>query len=73
MSQQLNKATVRMRIYYKTVFCLSRYMFRLRRVIIRPYINTENKKYIEQVNSCHYLGNVSYEKEVDIDNKLNNY
>jgi hypothetical protein len=29
---------------------------------------------MEQVNSFHYLGNlISYEKEVDFDNKLNNY
>ena len=31
-------------------------------------------KIIEQVNSCNYLGSViSYEKELDIDNKLHNY
>jgi hypothetical protein len=31
-------------------------------------------KIIEQVNSFNYLGNViSYEKELDIDNKLQNY
>jgi len=28
---------------------------------------------IEQVNSFNYLGNISYEKELDIDNKLHNY
>ena len=33
-----------------------------------------DNKIIEQVNSCNYLGNlISYEKEVDIDKKLNNY
>ena len=33
-----------------------------------------DKKIIEQVNSFPYLGNLmSYEKELDIDNKLNNY
>jgi hypothetical protein len=33
-----------------------------------------DNKIIEQVNFCNYLGNlISYEKEVDIDNKLNNY
>jgi len=31
-------------------------------------------KIIEQVNSFNYLGNmISYEKELDIDNKLQNY
>jgi hypothetical protein len=31
-------------------------------------------KIIEQVNSFNYLGNmISYEKELDIDNKLRNY
>jgi len=33
-----------------------------------------DNKIIEQVNSCNYLGNlISYEKEVDTENKLNNY
>ena len=33
-----------------------------------------DNKIIEQVNSCNYLGSViSYEKELDIDNKLHNY
>jgi hypothetical protein len=33
-----------------------------------------DKKIIEQVNSLNYLGNmISYEKELDIDNKLHNY
>jgi hypothetical protein len=35
-----------------------------------------DNKIIEQVNSCNYkyLGNlISYEKEVGVDNKLNNY
>jgi hypothetical protein len=41
--------------------------------LVRSKIVIDNK-IIEQVNSFHYLGNVmSYEKEVDIDNKLNNY
>jgi hypothetical protein len=33
-----------------------------------------DKKIIEQVNLFNYLGNtISYEKELDIDNKLHNY
>jgi hypothetical protein len=32
-----------------------------------------DNKIIEQVNSFNYLGNTSYEKYVDIDNKLHNY
>jgi len=33
-----------------------------------------DNKIIEQVNSFNYLGNmISYEKELDIDNKLRNY
>jgi hypothetical protein len=37
----------------------------------RPVIGN---KIIEQVNSCHCLGNlISYEKGVDMDNNLNNY
>jgi len=28
---------------------------------------------IEQVNLFNYLGNISYEGELDIDNKLNNF
>jgi hypothetical protein len=40
---------------------------------IRSKIVIGNKT-IEQVNSCNYLGNlISYENEMDIDNKLNNY
>jgi len=40
---------------------------------IRSKIVMDNK-IIEQVNSFHCLENViSYEKELDIDNKLNNY
>ena len=40
---------------------------------IRSNIVVDNK-IIEQVNSFNYLGNlIPYEKEVDIDNKLNNY
>jgi hypothetical protein len=33
-----------------------------------------DNKIIEQVNSFNYLGNmISYEKELDINNKLHNY
>ena len=33
-----------------------------------------DNKIIDQVNSFNYLGNmISYERELDIDNKLNNY
>jgi hypothetical protein len=32
-----------------------------------------DNKIIEQVNSFNYLGNISYEKELDIHNKLHNY
>ena len=32
-----------------------------------------DNKIIEQVNSFNYLGNISYEKELDVDNKLYNY
>jgi hypothetical protein len=32
-----------------------------------------DNKITEQVNSFNYLGNISYEKELDIDNKLHNY
>ena len=40
---------------------------------VRTEIVIDNK-IIEQVNSLNYLGNViSYEKELDIDNKLHNY
>jgi len=40
---------------------------------VRTKIVTGNK-IIEQVNSFNYLGNmISYEKELDIDNKLHNY
>ena len=40
---------------------------------VRTKIVIDNK-IIEQVNSFNYLGNiVSYEKELDIDNKLPNY
>ena len=36
--------------------------------------NKKKYKIIEQVNSLNYLGNmISYEKELDIDNKLHNY
>jgi len=40
---------------------------------VRSKIVTDNK-IIEKVNFFNYLGNlISYEKEVDLDNKLNNY
>ena len=35
---------------------------------------SHHNKIIEQVNSFNYLGNmISYEKELDINNKLHNY
>ena len=43
---------------------------------VRPKIakTVIDNKIIEQVNSFNYLGNmISYEKELDIDNKLHNY
>ena len=40
--------------------------------ICRTKIVIDNK-IIEQVNSFNYLGSISYEKELDIDNKLRNY
>jgi hypothetical protein len=40
---------------------------------VRTTIVIDNK-IIEQVNSLNYLGNmISYDKELDIDNKLYNY
>ena len=40
---------------------------------VRTKIVIDNK-IIEQVSSFNYLGNmISYEKELDIDNKLHNY
>jgi len=40
---------------------------------VRTKIVIDNK-IIEQANSFNYLGNmISYEKELDIDNKLHNY
>ena len=40
---------------------------------VRTKIIIDNK-IMEQVNSFNYLGNmISYEKELDIDNKLHNY
>ena len=40
---------------------------------VRTKIVIDNK-IIEKVNSFNYLGNMtSYEKELDIDNKLHNY
>jgi hypothetical protein len=43
-----------------------------RRDPVRTKIVIDNK-IIEQVNSFNCLGNISYEKELDIDNKLHNY
>ena len=42
------------------------------RDIVRTKIVIDNK-IIEQINLFNYLGNICYEKEVDIDNKLGNY
>ena len=39
---------------------------------VRTKIVIDNK-IIQQVNSFNYLGNISYETELDIDNKLYNY
>jgi hypothetical protein len=39
---------------------------------VKTKIVTDNK-IIEQVNSFNYLRNISYDKELDIDNKLHNY
>jgi hypothetical protein len=39
---------------------------------VRTKIVTDNK-IIEQVKLFNYLGNISYEKELDSDNKLHNY
>jgi hypothetical protein len=40
----------------------------------RNFAKSALKQVIEQVNSFNYLGNIlSYEKELDIDNKLHNY
>jgi len=40
---------------------------------VRSKIETENK-IMEQLNTFNYFGNLmSYEKEMDIDNKINNY
>ena len=40
---------------------------------VRTEIGIDNKT-VEQVNSFNYLGNmISYEKELDINNKLHNY
>jgi hypothetical protein len=38
---------------------------------VRTKIVIDNK--ITEVNSFNYLGNKSYDKEMDIDNKLHNY
>ena len=51
---------------YNFVFCDGRDPVRTKIVI--------DNKIIEQGNSFNYLGNmISYEKELDIDNKLHNY
>jgi len=39
---------------------------------VRTKIVIDNK-IIEQVNFFNYLGNISYEGELDIDNKLNDF
>ena len=45
----------------------------LQTATVRTKIVIDNR-IIEQVNSFNYLGNIiSYEKELDIDNKLHNY
>jgi hypothetical protein len=43
--------------------------------LCRSDVNYTNcNKIIEQVNSFNYLGNIiSYDKELDINNKLHNY
>ena len=44
------------------------------RDLVRSKLLIKKNKIIEQVNSFKYLGNlISYEREVDIDNKLNDY
>jgi hypothetical protein len=43
-----------------------------RRDPVRTKIAIYNK-IIEEVKSFNYLGNISYEKELNIDNKLQNY
>ena len=50
----------------------TKYVFFKGRDPVRTKIVIDNK-IIEQVNSIIYLGNISYEKELDIDNKLYNY
>jgi len=50
----------------------TKYVFFKGRDPVRTKIVIDNK-IIEQVNSFIYLGNISYEKELDIDNKLYNY
>jgi hypothetical protein len=39
---------------------------------VRTKFVTDNK-IVEQVNLFNYLGNISYEKEMNIDNKLHSY
>jgi hypothetical protein len=39
---------------------------------VRTKIVIQNK-IIESLKSFNYLGNISYERELEIDNKLNNY
>jgi len=41
-------------------------------VIISPEWVVIDNKVIEQVNLFNYLGNISYEKELNIDNQLHN-
>jgi len=44
------------------------------RDLVRTKIEIPDNKIIEQVNSFNYSGYmISYEKEMDIDNKLHNY
>ena len=43
-------------------------------VLVNIHGNNNNaNKIVEQVNLFNYLGNTSYEGELDIGNKLNNY
>jgi len=47
-------------------------------ILYSKYVEKYNKiiidnETLEQVNLFNYLGNISYEGELDIDNKLNNF
>jgi hypothetical protein len=42
-------------------------------ILLQFYTSVLKNKIIEQVYSFNYLGNISYVKELDIDNKLHNY